>query len=154
MIVPAFQVTPMRKSLIMLPFLVGATPALAQAAPPPGRLAPRLADPAVADRLANAAQALSDVLLDMPVGELKAAAEGRQASPAEKRMTVRDLARRDDPDFERKLHQQLAEARPMVRQRIKALNDSLPAMMQGLQQARQSLERALANMPDPAYPTR
>jgi hypothetical protein len=90
----------------------------------------------------------------MPVGELKAAAEGRQASPAEKRMTVRDLARRDDPDFERKLHQQLAEARPMVRQRIKALNDSLPAMMQGLQQARQSLERALANMPDPTYPTR
>jgi ABC-type histidine transport system ATPase subunit len=42
----------------------------------------------------------------------------------------------------------------MVRQGIKALNDSLPAMMQGLQQARQSLERALANMPDPTYPTR
>jgi hypothetical protein len=142
---------PMRTNLIILPLLLCATPALAQAASPPP---PQLTDPAMADRLANAVQTVSDALLDMRVGGLKAAAEGREASPAEKRMTVRDLARRQDPNFERDLHRQIAEARPMVRQSMKALNQSLPAVMQSLEQARRSLERALANLPDPTYPQR
>ena len=42
----------------------------------------------------------------------------------------------------------------MVRQSIKAINGALPAMMQGLDQAQQAIERALANMPDPTYPQR
>jgi hypothetical protein len=142
---------PMRTNLIILPLLLCATPAVAQpAAPPP----PQLTDPAMADRLANAVQTVSDALLDMRVGGLKAAAEGRVATPAEKRMTVRDLARRQDPNFERDLHRQIAEARPMVRQSMKALNDALPAVMQDLEHAKQSLDRAIANMPDPTYPKR
>ncbi|MEO8453774.1 MAG: hypothetical protein ABI454_01320 [Sphingomicrobium sp.] len=141
----------MRTKLILVPLLLCASPAFAQPAP---QLPPQLTDPAVTDRLADAMQALSNAVLNMPVGELKAAAEGRYATPAEKRMTVRDIARRDDPDFERKLHQQVAETKPMVRQSIKAINDSLPAMMQGLHQARQALDRAIANMPDPTYPQR
>ena len=139
----------MVKKLILVPLLLCASPAFAQQAPPP-----RVADPAVADRLANAAQAVSDALLNIPVGDLKAAAGGRRATPDEKRMTVRDLARRDDPDFDRKVQRQIAEARPMVRQGIKAVNESLPAVMQSLQQAQKSIERALANLPDPTYPQR
>jgi len=142
----------MRKSLILLPLLLCAAPALAQTAAP--QLPPQLADPALADRLANAAQALSKAVLDLPVGELKAATEGRQATPAERRMTVRDFARRDDPDFDRKIQRRIAEAKPMVRRGMKAINDALPAVMQGLEQAQQSLDRALANMPDPTYPKR
>src|SRR6184192_3850501 len=142
----------MRKSLILLPLLLCAAPALAQSPAP--QLPPQLADPALADRLANAAQLLSKALLEVRVGELKAAAEGREATPAEKNMTVRDLARRHDPDFDGKIDRQIAEAKPMVRQSMKALNDALPAMMQGLEQAQKSLERALANMPDPTYPKR
>ena len=141
----------MRTKLIIAPLLMCASPALAQPAP---RVPPQIADPAVADRLANAAEAVSDALLDIPVGDLKAAAEGRQATPDEKRMTVGDLARRDDPDFDRKLHRQIAEARPMVRQGIRAVNESFPAVMQSLEQARRSIERALANLPDPTYPQR
>jgi hypothetical protein len=137
--------------LLLVPLLLCAGPAFAQPAP---QLPPQLTDSAVADRVADAMQALSNAFLNMPVGEIKAAAQGRHATLAEKRMTVRDIARRDDPDFERKLHQQVAEAKPMVRQSIKALNDSLPAMMQGFQQAQQALDRALANMPDPTYPQR
>ena len=139
----------MAKKLILMPLLLCATPAFAQQGPPP-----QVADPAVADRLANAAQAISDALLNIPVGDLKAAAEGRQASPAERRMTLGDLARRDDPDFDRKLHRQIAEARPMVRQSIRAVNNSLPAVIQSLEQAQSSIERALANLPDPTYPHR
>jgi len=141
----------MRIKLIVAPLLLCASPAFSQQ---PQQVTPPIADQAVADRVANAAQAVSDAFLNIPVGDLKAAAEGRRATPYEKRMTVGDLARRDDPDFDRKLHQQIAEARPMVRQSMKALNESLPAVMQSLEQARRSLERALANLPDPTYPQR
>ena len=113
----------MRMKLIVAPLLLCASPAFAQQ---PQQVKPPIADPAVADRLANAAQAVSDAVLNIPVGDLKAAAEGRRATPEEKRMTVGDLARRDDPDFDRKLHRQIAEARPMVRQSIRAVNESLP----------------------------
>jgi len=37
---------------------------------------------------------------------------------------------------------------------MKAMADAWPGMMQGLQQAQRSLERAAANMPDPTYPKR
>jgi hypothetical protein len=37
---------------------------------------------------------------------------------------------------------------------MKALSDSLPSMMSGLKQVQESLERAMANMPDPTYPKR
>jgi hypothetical protein len=34
------------------------------------------------------------------------------------------------------------------------MSRALPQMMQGLAQAQQALERAVANMPDPTYPRR
>jgi len=143
----------MRKAILAIPLLMFASPALAQPAPPP-QLPPELTDPATADRLADAVQGLSQALLDLRVGEVRAALEGREASPAEKRMTVRDMARRDDPDFDRHVQQNMANVRPMVHQSMTALSRALPAMMQGLMQAQQALERAVANMPDPTYPRR
>ena len=139
----------MSKSFFILPLLLCASPAVAQPVP---QLPPELTDPATADKLANAMQGLSQALLDMRVGEVRAALEGRQASPSEKRMTVRDMARQDDPDFDRRVQRDMANVRPMVRQSMNALNQALPAMMQGLAQAQQALERAVANMPDPTYP--
>ena len=145
----------MRKSLILLAASLIATPALAQPAPPEAIQIPReLTDPATAERLTGMMQGLSKAFLDMRVGELKAAAEGRQATSAEKRMTVRDLARRQDPNFDRRFEQQIAQSGPMIRQSMKAMSDALPAMMQGLNEAQKALERAAANMPDPTYPKR
>lgn len=147
----------MRASLLLLPFAVGASAASAQpvAAPAPAlQVPPQLNDPAMAERLAGAMQALSKAFLNLPVGEVQAAIEGRKPSAAERRQTVRDLGRRDDRNFERDFQQQMANARPMMEQSIKALQQALPGMMQGLQQAQQSLERATANMPDPTYPKR
>jgi hypothetical protein len=69
-------------------------------------------------------------------------------------MTVGDLARRDDPDFDRRFHQQMANVGPMVQQSMRALNQALPAMMKGLADAEKSLDRAVANLPDPTYPRR
>ena len=141
----------MRKTLFLLPLLGCATPALAQPAP---QLPPELTDPRTADRLADAMQGLSQALLDLRVGEVRAALEGRRASPAERQMTVRDMARRDDPDFDRHVQRDMANVRPMVHQSMHALSQALPQMMQGLNQAQQALERVVANMPDPTYPRR
>ena len=60
-------------------------------------------------------QALSKALLDMrgrrgPGGASKAASRRR----AERNLTVRDLARRDDPDFDRNLQQQIADVGPTM----------------------------------------
>ena len=141
----------MRNALILLPLMLSAAPATAQSSP---QASPQIADPVVADRLANAVEALSTTLLDLRVGGVKAAIEGRDATPAERKLTVRDFARRNDPEFDQKVRRQIAEARPMMRQSIKTLNESIPALMQGLEQAQKSFERALANMPDPTYPKR
>jgi hypothetical protein len=148
----------MRISLVLLPLSLCAAPALAQPVPPPPppaiQLPPELTDPATADRLTDAMQSLSQALLDMRVGNLRAALQGRPATPAERRMTVRDLARRDDPDFDRHLNQQIAAARPKIEQGVRAMNKALPEVTEDLQRAQAAIERALANMPDPNYPRR
>ena len=140
----------MRK-LLFLPLLLAATPAVAQPAP---QLPRELTDPATAQRLSNTMQALSRAVMDIRVGEMKAAIEGRPPSPAERNMTVRDMARRDDPNFDRHLQQQMANVGPTMQQSMRALNQALPAMMKGLTDAQKALERATANLPDPTYPAR
>jgi hypothetical protein len=149
----------MRATVFLLPLMFAASPALAQAQlPPPApgaiHLPQQLADPATADRVANSIDTLSDALLDLPIGRLKAAIEGRPLAPGEQHMTIRDAERRQDPNFERNFHRQVAEARPMMRQGIRAVNDALPAMVGGLEQVSDALQRAISNMPDPTYPKR
>jgi len=141
----------MRKSLIILPLLVAATPVAAQPVP---QLPPELTDPRTAQKLANAMQALSTALLNVRVGEVKAALEGREASAEERNMTVGDLARRNDPDFDRHMQQRVASVGPMMQQGVRTLNQALPAMMKGLHDAEKSLDRAISNLPDPTYPRR
>lgn len=141
----------MRKALILLPLLFAASPAFAQAAP---QLPRELTDPATAQRLAGAMQALSNALLNIRVGEMQAAMEGRPVTPADRDLTVRDMARRDDPDFDRHLQQKLAAVGPALQQSMTALNRALPEIARDLHDAKKSLERAAANMPDPTYPRR
>ena len=140
-----------RPSLILLPLSLGAAPAFAQSAPTPP---PQLLDPATTARIADTMQTLSKALLDLHVGELQAALEGREATADEKKLTVRDLGRRDDPDFERHLQRRIAEAKPQIERSLKALNEALPKVTEDLQRAQKTIERAIANMPDPNYPKR
>ena len=149
----------MRAAIALLPLLIVAAPCAAQT-PAPAQPAPavqlpsQLTDPAMADRLAKVMQTLSKALLNLPAGEIHAALEGREPSRAERRMTVRDLGRRTDPNFERRVQQQVANAKPMIEQNLKTIVSVLPSMMQSLEQAGRSLERAATNVPDPTYPKR
>ena len=141
----------MRKSLLLLPLLLTASPAFAQQAP---QLPRELTDPATAARLAGTVHGLTNALLNLRVGELQAAIEGRPASPEERNLTVGDIARRDDPDFDRHLQQKMLKAGGQMQRSMQALNRALPQIMGDLKDAQKSLERAAANMPDPTYPRR
>ena len=138
----------MRTHLALIPLLVIAAPATA--AQPQPQVPPQLTDPATAERLANVMQALSKAFLDMPVGQVQAAVEGRPATPADKRRTVRDL----DPKLDREMQTQIAQSKPMIENGMKAMAEAMPAVMKSLHEAKKSIERAAANMPDPTYPQR
>ena len=141
----------MRNVLALIPLTILATPAIAQPAPPPAlQVPPQLTDPRTLDKVTNAMQVVSQALMDMPVGNIEAALEGRPATPADRNRRIRDI----EPGLDRDVQMQIAQARPMIRQSARALSDALPQMMQGIQQVQQSLERAAANMPDPNYPKR
>ena len=148
----------MRTSLLVLPLALIAAPALAQApsapAAPPETIAipPELTDPAMAERLARMMQSMSKAFLDLPVGEIEAAAEGRPVTRADRRRTLRELGRKDDPNFERNLDQTLANSRVAIQASMKAMAAALPAMMKGLSEAAREFEKATANMPSPTYP--
>ena len=143
------------RNLMLLPLLLAASPAFAQGPAPRPTPAPQeiqrvLNDPAMADRMASVMQALSKAFLDMPVGEVEAAVEGRPPTPADRQRRVRDV----EPGVDVDLQAQMAQARPMIRQSMKALSDALPGMMKGFAEAQKSLDRAISNMPDPTYPKR
>ena len=146
----------MRMYLALLPLAGFATAAAAQPAPTSGPIIvpPELTDPAMVDRVSGMMESLSRAMLDLKVGELQAAVEGRAATPAEKQLTVRDLGRREDPNFERNLERNIADSRAGMHAGMRAMAKALPAMSRAMREAADELERATANLPSPNYPNR
>jgi hypothetical protein len=137
----------MRSALALIPLAILAAPA---AAAPPPQVPPQLTDPATIDRVTDAMQAVSRAFMDLPVGEVEAALEGRPPTPADHARTLRS----EDPNLDRKVQEQVAQARPMIHQGMNAMATALPEVMKSLHDAKKSVERAMANMPDPNYPKR
>ena len=150
------MVVRMRKTLIALPLLLCASPALAQPAPPAEafQLPPELTDPTTMQRMGSALQVASQALLNVRVGEMRAAIEGREATPRERNETVGDMVRRKDPNFDRNMQRQVATMGPKLQRSLRALNEALPQMARGLAEAQEAIDRAVANLPDPTYPRR
>ena len=146
------------RPVLLSSLLLLASPALAQPAAPPSpetiQIPPELTDPAMADRLGAMMHSLSKAFLDMPIGEVQAAVEGRPANRADRRRTLRDLGRSQDPDFERNLQRQLADSRGAMRSGMQAMATALPAMSKALSEVAREMEKATANLPSPTYPKR
>jgi hypothetical protein len=141
----------MRATLFALPFLLMASSAAAETpAPETIQLPPELTDPQWADRLTDAMAAMSKAFLDMPIGEVEAAVQGRQATAADRRRTIRSETHMSEREF----RQRIEAARPAMQAGMKALAAALPAMMEGLSKAQAELDRAAANVPRPDYPKR
>jgi hypothetical protein len=142
----------MRTLILAVPLLLAGAPALAQPAPPPLQVPPQLMDPQMTDRLVTMGQVLSDALLNLPVGDIQAAAEGRPSTWADRHRTIRDLAREDDPSFDRNYQRGMAEAGPKLRAAHRAVVSALPQVMGDLSRAVDDVNRAMQNMPRPEYP--
>ena len=135
----------MRFGLLLFPLSLCAAPSLAQPVPVPPQIPPQ-----TVDRAADAMQSLSKAFLDLPVGEVQAAVEGRKPTSADRRRTVAS----ETGLSARELQQRIADAKPQIEQSVDAINRALPEITEDLQRAQQSIERALSNMPDPNYPRR
>ncbi|MEO7654095.1 MAG: hypothetical protein ABIS23_00230 [Sphingomicrobium sp.] len=128
-----------------------ATPALA--APDTRGIEQTLRDPATAQKIERAMESMTEALLDLKVGEVQAAIEGREASPADRALTVRELERREGRDAEG-IRRQIREAGPAIAKGMNALASALRAMTRAMDDVQKSLDKAIANMPDPTYPKR
>ena len=145
----------MRVLWIALPLMMAATPTQAQAAPAPREaptLPPELSDPAMADKLGKMMGTLTRALMDLPVGELEAAAQGREPTTADRSKRVRDQI--GGPHAEREVEARVAASGRTMQAATKALVESLPSLMSALDDMESRLERATANLPDPTYPKR
>jgi hypothetical protein len=109
-----------------------------------------LTDPKWADRLTDAMLAMSKALMNMPVGEVEAAVQGRQPTEADKRRTVQS----ETGMSEQQLRRQIEDSRPAMEAGMKAMAAALPAIMKGFSDAQRELEKASANVPRPDYPKR
>ena len=143
----------MRQLLFALSLLLVAAPAVAQPRPASEatQIPPELSDPVLADKLTRVSGTLAQALMNLPVGEMQAAIEGRPVTPADRQRRVRDEI---GPDGERQLMAEVATSGPRMRAMQKALVTSLPAIMGALGQVEDQLERAVSNLPDPTYPRR
>ena len=104
-----------------------------------------LTDPATADKLARLDAGAVEGVARPEVGEVA----GRASRAASRRrpsgtLTVRDLARRDDPNFDRNLQRHIAKPAPTIDAEHKAVERrALPAMMKALDERQPSaIERA------------
>lgn len=141
----------MRALVLALPLALTAVPAAAapQAAPV---LPPELTDPAMADKLGKMAGALTKALMDLNVGEVEAAVEGREPTAADRQKKVRDTV--GGPDAERRVEVQAAQSGRMMQAGAQAMVKALPAIMKALEGVEADLDRVVSNMPDPTYPKR
>jgi hypothetical protein len=144
----------MRAISLALSLAVLASPAFAQAAPPPPpqayQLPPEVTDMRWADRLSDAMVAMSKAFLNLPVGEVEAAVEGREPTAADRRKTLRNETGMNERD----IREQIEATRPAMQAGMRAVQTALPSIMKGLADAKQELDRASANVPRPDYPRR
>lgn len=147
----------MRALFALVPLALIAAPAAAAPQPEDLQIPAELTDPAMAETLGKMLGSLTRAMMDMPVGEMQAAVEGREPTPADKARTVRDIAG-GGPGLERKVEAQVAEVLPRMQSALQAMSKSLPAMAKAVEKAAEevegSLDRATANLPQPGYPKR
>ncbi len=136
----------MRKALLALSLISVATPALAQSETQ--RDAEKMADvlnnPATQDMAAGAVGAMMDAILDMRIDGIAKAIEplNKGKTSALPDRTVRDLAKRDNPEFEEKMQSGTRQA-----------VGSIGALASALAVAMPEFERAMKRMKD-AVPQR
>ena len=111
-----------------------------------------LRDPAAAETMSRVGGALTRAIMNMPVGEIEAAVEGRTPTAADRQRTVQDSV--GGPAEAARIERQVVGSGAQMRAMGAALADALPGIVGALGEAAEKVERATANLPDPTYPRR
>ena len=151
----------MRKTVLTAAAILLSSPAFAADPPaaPAGPTSPDvgaaqrvLKDPAIGEKMSRMGGALTRALMNVPVGEIEAAAEGRAPTAADRRRTVGDTV--GGPAEAARIERDVAASGAQMQAMGSALADALPAIVGALGEAASEVEKAVANMPDPTYPRR
>lgn len=144
----------MRLGIVLLSFVALAVPA--QAAPDRDlqKIQRALNDPSTAQRINRSIDGLTDVLMSLKVGALQAALEGREPTAADHEMTLGQIESHKGPQAEAELRAKIRAAGPAIAGGMNAIANALPAMSRVLEDMERAIDKAAANMPDPAYPKR
>jgi len=134
----------MRRMLIAIAATVGTAFIASPAAAQPPRLSDKIQDYAPAiDRSA-------DALLNLDVGPILDAADPYRRHH---RRTLRDMARRNDPDFERRMHATIYGSAATMARAADAFAAAEPALRRAMTQFQRDMAAAMAAPPPPrGYP--
>ena len=132
---------------------VGAAPQPAPA-PPPIAMPRALTDPAMADKLGRTMGAMAHAVMNIPVGEMQAAIEGRPVTRADRNRRVGDVAGPDGRAMADHVAGNGAATGRAMQAAGRAMIGALPAILQAVRGAESEIVRATSNLPDPTYPRR
>lgn len=159
----------MRKILITTAALAVAAPAVAQqqlpnaqgpvvAAPLPDprdeEIRRSLPDPRELEAMGNVATRTMDAILDVPIGPLREAVEGRKLSPREREETIGDHARRDDPYFRERMRDQMGVATVALGALAEQMAVMTPVLRRTLEDVERRVEDAVRGLPPRDYDRR
>jgi hypothetical protein len=141
---------PMRLFLFAAALVCTAAPAAAQH--------DRAADSirGAADAVAEAGPAIdrsADALLDLDIGPILDARDGWRDDRARRRhRTLREMARRDDPYFEQRLHASIRRGTVRMSRAMSAIAAAEPALRRSLIEMEANVRAAIDNAPPAATP--
>ncbi|HWH23144.1 MAG TPA: hypothetical protein VNT25_07660 [Allosphingosinicella sp.] len=158
----------MRNRLILIAAAAGlAAPAIAQqpapnaartnsAQAPAAQSAPRPADDIRAqlpakeelERVGEVAARAADAILEVPIGPLREAVEGRKLSKKEREETLGDHAAKDDPYFRERMRDQMAVATVALGALAEQMAVMTPILRQTLEDAQRRVEEAARGLPE------
>ncbi len=159
----------MRKILMAAAALAIAGPAAAQqqsTTPPAGAIPAPIADPEVEEirrslpdprelqAVGDVAVRAVDAIMDVPVGPLREAIEGRKLSPKEKQETLGDHARKDDPYFRERMRDQMGFATIALSALAEQLAVMTPVLRRTLEDVERRVEDAARGLPPRNYERR
>lgn len=146
----------MRRFLIASAALAAAAPALAAqpAAPPVLPADPRdaeiraaMPDPAEMKAMGEAAARAVDAMMEVPIGPLREAVEGRKLSARERSETIGDRAVRDDPHFRDRMNAGIASASVAMAALAEQMVTIAPVLRRTLDDVAQRMEEAIRTAP-------
>ena len=112
----------------------------------------RLADPKTGAMISAITVAMTDAMMDMKVGPMVAAAEGRKPTRAEKKRTMRDMVEANDPKAEQKIKAAAAQSGQTLQAAGAAMAVMLPKLIEVFGTMGEQMEEVVANLPRPVDP--